>query len=170
MLYRILFLVLSLASSARAFPTGAGSCNPNPLKSPHKTTFSGRLNSYGSTSVTIAGKAPSSSSRFSIKAGTTFPIVLSSTMEFEGFLIRISKLGVNTSAYLGRGTSTNVQVPTICTSQRLGGLTHINKTGKKSVRGTIRIPSVGSGFTLHVTIVVNKKQAYQSVFTVNAVS
>ena len=166
MLFRLLTISLCLASFAWSFSTGAGSCNVNPFLAPH-VNARGKLSSHGA-SVKINGAAPGSNSVFRIKAGTVLPIELSSSKKFKGFLMRISKTNVNTSTFLGKGSSTNVQVLSRCTTLRIGGLSHISKDLKSSVKGTIKVPKA-TGFTLHVSMVVNTTYAYTSVYTVTGV-
>ena len=168
-----LFVATLCIAAAGAFPSGPGSCNaPNPLGGSHLTTASsGALSKYGIV-LKIGSKPVSPTTVFSLKAGTSSVISLSSTKAFKGFLIRISKGTTNTVGYLKKG-SANTQVLNLCTSAKVGGISHNNNSAKKLIKGSIRIPTVGTGFKLHVTVVVQNSLGtsvwYTSVYTLKAV-
>jgi Reeler domain len=158
----------------QALPTGPGSCNTgNPLGSSHLSSgTSGALSKYGLV-LKIGGKVVSPTKAFSVAAGKSLAITLgSSSKTFRGFLMRISHGSTNTSAYLKKSTDANVQVVSLCTSAKVGGIGHNNNSDKKSVSGTLSVPKAGSGLKLEVTVVVQNKGKsiwYKSDFTLNAV-
>ncbi len=174
MFVRLLIAVLCIAA-AGAHPSGPGSCSsPNPLGSGHLNSgTSGALSKYGIV-LKIGGKPVTPGVAFSLKAGKSLAITLSSTKTFKGFLIRISKGALNTVGYLKKGTDANTQVLGLCTNAKIGGISHNNSSGKTLASGFISVPTATTGLTLEVTVVVQNSSGksvwYKSNYVLNAVA
>ena len=171
----LLNIALLFVSAVWAFPSGPGSCiSGTPLMGSHlNMVSSGALSKYGIT-LKINGTSITPGKAYSFKAGKSLPISLTSGKSFKGFLIRIGKSGVNTKGFLTKGTSATVQVPAVCTSINIGGISHNSNSPKTSIQGRIKVPSVTSGMKLEVTVVVQNSSGksvwYKSDYTLNAVA
>ena len=76
--------------------------------------------------------------------------------------MRISQGSTDTSAYLKKSLDGNVQVVSLCTSAKVGGIGHTNTSNKSRVNGTLNIPAVMNDVKLEITVVV--KNDAQSVW------
>jgi hypothetical protein len=163
-----------LLVTALAFPQGPGSCaTGNPVGSSHlRSGSSGALSKYGLV-LKIGEKVVSPTKAFNVAAGKSLAITLgSSSKTYRGFLMRISQGSTDTSTYLKTSTDANVQVVSLCTSIKIGGIGHNSNSDKKLVKGTLNVPTARNGLKLEVTVVVQNKEAsvwYKSDFTLNAV-
>jgi Reeler domain len=172
MLLRLIIHTLLLVATV-ALPSGPGSCaTGNPLGSAHlKSGSSGALSKYGLV-LKIGGKIVSPTKPFNVAAKKRLDITLgSSSKTYRGFLMRISQGSTDTSSYLKTSTDANVQVVSLCTLTKVGGIGHKNNSDKKSVKGTLNVPTARKGLKLEVTVVVQNKGNsvwYKSGFTLNA--
>lgn len=138
----ILLAILSLATT-NAYPYGSGSCNSvNPLGDVHLAggiVTSGLVSAAG-LQLAIDGKVVDPKVPFSFATGKDLNITLGSTTgaTFRGFLMRIgTSTNEDTTGFLKVGTDTNVQVLGLCTSIKIGGLSHVNKVKKSKVNGIL---------------------------------
>ena len=91
-----------LLKPIQAYPTGPGSCNsPRPIGGPHGyDSFQNSLSSIGGE-VRINGSLLTPGSSFDISSGESYTLeLLSSQTQFRGFLIKLYKVGANTSGML----------------------------------------------------------------------
>jgi hypothetical protein len=159
-MFRLLVAVFSLFSfaSVAAYPDFTGGCKTGTsVGGTHLTANSkGALSGLG-LQVRIGGKTITPGKTFTVKAGQSVPISIVSTggNTFRGFQFRISRGSTDTTTWLGVGTDKNVQIDQWCQDLVVGGISHNNGKDKKSVAGTLTIPSAATGISLEVTIVVS---------------
>jgi hypothetical protein len=85
---------------------------------------------------------------FNVAAKKSLGITLgSSSKTYRGFLMRISQGSTDTSSYLKASTDANVQVVSLCTLTKIGGIGHKNNSDKKSVKGTLNVPRAMKGLS-----------------------
>jgi Reeler domain len=166
---RVLLAVFALFSfaSVAAYPDFTGGCNAGTsVGDSHLTAKSKGALSVLKLQVRIGGKTLSPGKSFTVKAGTSVPISIVSTggNTFRGFQFRISRGSTDTTTWLGVGTDENVQIDQWCQDLKVGGISHNNKKDKKSVAGTLKIPSAATGISLEVTIVVTNGHGNPSVW------
>ena len=130
--------------------------------------------SAGGFQLKINGAVVKPGTAITIAKGKDLVISLSSASgkSFRGFLMRIGKGTTNTTGFLKIGSDSNVQVASVCTSSKIGGISHKSSSTKTQAKGVLRVNSAITGLKLEVTVVVQNGDSgstwYKSDFTVNA--